>query len=124
MRNKILFCFFTIFLFGFQNKPIQELKKDNCIECDDDKWQKAELYLADLKRQNIKSVKAKSIKVDSLGVVIEVKNSIINFQKVEINSLKSELSEKPKEIIRIDTVKVIIKETKSFWGGKKTDTIK
>jgi hypothetical protein len=100
--------------------------KTECIDCDTKVrdsiiWAKSTIYLDSLRKEAVRVVVHKKLKVDSLGNVIEVKDKTINFQKKQINNLKDDLKEKPKEIIIRDTI--VVETKKSFWGKTKTDTI-
>jgi hypothetical protein len=101
--------------------------KTECFDCDKKVrdsiiWAKSTIYLESLRREAVKVVINKKLQVDSLGNVIEVKDKTIKFQKKQINNLKEDLKEKPKEIIIRDTI--VVETKKSFWGKTKTDTLK
>ena len=116
----VLLLFSSLFIGG---KKI----KTECFDCEQEKkdsiiWAKSTLYLDSLRKEALKVVVDKKLQVDSLGNIIEVKDKTINFQKKQINNLKEDLQEKPKEIIIRDTI--VVSEKKSFWGRVKVDTIK
>lgn len=120
MVSRMLGIIALFFMPFFYEEKDKEQEKD-CKDCDKNLWDRSTIYLDSLKKESMKVVIDNKLQVDSLGNVIEIKDGIIKVQGSKINSLKNELQVKPKEIIIRDTV--VIKETKSFWGKTKTDTI-
>jgi hypothetical protein len=122
MINKSWLGFVTLLFIPFLGLDKPMLETEKCYDCDDELMYRAEKYLDSLKEHNAVNIKHIYNEVDSLGYVIVKKDKIISVQSKQINSLKMDLKEKPKEIIIRDTI--IVETKKSFWGKTKIDTIK
>ena len=121
MANKILIViallFSSLFLGSIEEK---------CLDCETESkdsiiWEKSTIYLDSLKKESIKLVVNKKLKVDSLGNVIAIKDKTIKNQKQQINNLKKEIDFVKKNTVELDTLK---ESEKKSWFSRAIDKIK